>query len=57
VLIVAISLGLGEQDFVVDGFVDWRSPSSDAGTQTSVGSSIQVKWDAGKAQFGKERQL
>ena len=53
----AYPFSLGEQDFVVDGFVDWRSPSRDAGTQTSVGSSIQVKWDAGKALFGKERQL
>ena len=53
----AYPFSLGDQDFVVDGFVDWRSPSRDAGTQTSVGSSIQVKWDAGKALFGKERQL
>jgi nucleoside-specific outer membrane channel protein Tsx len=53
----AYPFSVGQQDFLVDGFLDWRSPSSDAGTQTSVGSSIQVKWDAGKALFGKERQL
>ena len=53
----AYPFSVGEQDFLVDGFLDWRSPSSDAGTQTSVGSSIQVKWDAGKALFGKEGQL
>ena len=45
----AYPFSLGDQDFVVDGLLDWRSPSRDAGTQTSVGSSIQVKWDAGKA--------
>lgn len=53
----AYPFAIGEQDFVVDGYIDWRSPSKDAGTQTSVGSSIQVKWDAGKALFGKERKL
>ncbi|OHC29005.1 MAG: nucleoside-binding outer membrane [Pseudomonadales bacterium RIFCSPLOWO2_02_FULL_63_210] len=53
----AYPFAIGEQDFVVDGYIDWRSPSDEAGTQTSVGSSIQVKWDAGKALFGKERKL
>ncbi|WP_372874238.1 outer membrane protein OmpK [Pseudomonas sp.] len=53
----AYPFAIGEQDFVVDGYLDWRSPSDEAGTQTSVGSSIQVKWDAGKALFGKERKL
>ncbi len=53
----AYPFAIGEQDFVVDGYIDWRAPSKDANTQTSVGSSIQVKWDAGKALFGKERQL
>lgn len=53
----AYPFAIGEQDFVVDGYIDWRSPSDAAGTQTSVGSSIQVKWDAGKTLFGKERKL
>lgn len=53
----AYPFAIGEQDFVVDGYIDWRSPSDEAGTQTSLGSSIQVKWDAGKALFGKERKL
>jgi nucleoside-specific outer membrane channel protein Tsx len=53
----AYPFAIGEQDFVVDGYIDWRSPSDQAGTQTSVGSSIQVKWDAGKALFGKQRKL
>ncbi|MDP3979696.1 MAG: outer membrane protein OmpK [Pseudomonas sp.] len=53
----AYPFAVGEQDFVVDGYLDWRSPSDTAGTQTSLGSSIQVKWDAGKALFGKERKL
>ena len=47
----------GEQDFVIDGYADWRSPSADAGTQTSLGSSLQFKWDAGKAMFGEGRKL
>ncbi|MGH8437224.1 MAG: outer membrane protein OmpK [Pseudomonas sp.] len=53
----AYPFSLGKQSFVIDGYIDWRSPSKDAGTQTSLGSSIQVKWDAGKALFGKERAL
>ena len=53
----AYPFAVGNQDFVVDGYLDWRSPSKAANTQTSLGSSIQVKWDAGKALFGKERQL
>lgn len=53
----AYPFAIGEQDFVIDGYIDWRAPSKDAGTQTSVGSSIQIKWDAGKALFGKERKL
>ncbi|CAD5110248.1 outer membrane protein OmpK [Zestomonas carbonaria] len=53
----AYPFAIGDQDFVVDGFIDWRSPSDDAGTQTSVGSSIQIKWDAGKQLFGEERKL
>jgi nucleoside-specific outer membrane channel protein Tsx len=53
----AYPFAIGEQRFVVDGFVDWRAPSKDAGTQTSVGSSIQVKWDAGKSLFGDEGKL
>jgi nucleoside-specific outer membrane channel protein Tsx len=53
----AYPFAIGEQDFVVDGYIDWRSPSDEAGTQTSLGSSIQVKWDAGKALFGQERKL
>ncbi|MGE8361599.1 outer membrane protein OmpK [Pseudomonas sp.] len=48
---------IGEQNFLIDGFVDWRAPSKEANTQTSVGSSIQIKWDAGKALFGEERTL
>lgn len=53
----AYPFAIGEQDFVVDGYIDWRSPSDEAGTQTSAGSSIQVKWDAGKTLFSKERKL
>ncbi|WP_137817338.1 outer membrane protein OmpK [Pseudomonas sp. 2FG] len=53
----AYPFSVGKQSFVVDGYIDWRSPSKDAGTQTSLGSSIQVKWDAGKALFGEERTL
>ena len=53
----AYPFAIGEQSFVIDGYADWRSPSKDAGTQSSLGSSIQVKWDAGKALFGSERQL
>ncbi|MCY1289096.1 Nucleoside-specific channel-forming protein, Tsx [compost metagenome] len=53
----AYPFAIGDQDFVVDGFIDWRSPSDEAGTQTSVGSSIQVKWDAGKQLFGEGRKL
>ncbi|ARU90715.1 outer membrane protein OmpK [Pseudomonas sp. M30-35] len=48
---------IGDQDFLIDGFLDWRAPSDEAGTQTSVGSSIQIKWDAGKALFNQERKL
>ncbi|MDO8696431.1 MAG: outer membrane protein OmpK [Pseudomonas sp.] len=53
----AYPFAVGSQDFVIDGYVDWRSPSKDAGTQTSVGSSIQIKWDAGKQLFGQGRTL
>ncbi|MBS7660824.1 nucleoside-binding outer membrane [Pseudomonas lalucatii] len=53
----AYPLAIGNQDFVVDGFVDWRAGTSTANTRTSVGSSIQVKWDAGKAMFGEGRKL
>jgi len=53
----AYPFAIGDQDFVVDGFIDWRSPSDEAGTQTSVGSSIQIKWDAGKQLFGEARRL
>jgi nucleoside-specific outer membrane channel protein Tsx len=53
----AYPFAIGEQDFVIDGYIDWRAPSKDAGTQTSVGSSIQIKWDAGKSLFGEERKL
>ena len=53
----AYPFAIGQQSFVIDGYADWRSPSKEAGTQTSLGSSIQVKWDAGKALFGSERQL
>ena len=53
----AYPFAIGEQDFVIDGYLDWRAPSKDAGTQTSVGSSIQIKWDAGKALFGEGRKL
>jgi nucleoside-specific outer membrane channel protein Tsx len=53
----AYPFAIGDQSFVIDGYVDWRAPSKDAGTQTSVGSSIQIKWDAGKALFGEERKL
>lgn len=53
----AYPFAIGDQDFVVDGYIDWRAPSKDAGTQTSVGSSIQIKWDAGKALFGEGRKL
>lgn len=53
----AYPFSLGQQDFVIDGFVDWRSPSETAGTQTSLGSSLQFKWDAGKALYGEPRTL
>jgi nucleoside-specific outer membrane channel protein Tsx len=53
----AYPFAIGEQDFVVDGFVDWRAGTSTSNTRTSVGSSIQVKWDAGKALFGEGRKL
>ena len=53
----AYPFSLGDQDFVIDGYADWRSPSDDAGTQTSLGSSIQAKWDAGKMLFGEGRKL
>lgn len=53
----AYPFSLGSQDFLIDGYIDWRSPSKDAGTKTSVGSSIQAKWDAGKALFGEGRKL
>jgi nucleoside-specific outer membrane channel protein Tsx len=53
----AYPFAIGEQDFVVDGFVDWRAGTSTSNTRTSVGSSIQVKWDAGKALFGESRKL
>lgn len=53
----AYPFAIGEQDFVIDGYIDWRAPSKDAGTQTSLGSSIQIKWDAGKALFGEGRKL
>lgn len=56
-LTAAYPLSIGRQDFVIDGFVDWRAPSREAGTQTSLGSSIQIKWDAGKALFGEGRRL
>jgi nucleoside-specific outer membrane channel protein Tsx len=48
---------IGTQDFVIDGYADWRSPSKEANTQSSLGSSIQVKWDAGKQLFGEGRKL
>lgn len=53
----AYPFAIGDQSFVVDGYIDWRAPSKDANTQTSVGSSIQIKWDAGKQLFGEERKL
>lgn len=53
----AYPFAVGNQDFLVDGFIDWRSPSDEANTQTSVGSSIQIKWDAGKQFFGEGRKL
>jgi nucleoside-specific outer membrane channel protein Tsx len=53
----AYPFAIGEQDFVVDGFVDWRAGTSTSNTRTSVGSSIQAKWDAGKALFGENRKL
>lgn len=53
----AYPFAIGDQSFVVDGYIDWRAPSKEANTQTSLGSSIQVKWDAGKAFFGEERKL
>ena len=53
----AYPFAIGAQSFVIDGYIDWRAPSKEANTQTSVGSSIQIKWDAGKALFGAERQL
>lgn len=53
----AYPLQLGGQDFLIDGYVDWRSPSRQAGTQTSLGSSLQFKWDAGKSLFGEAGRL
>ncbi|MFI8478969.1 outer membrane protein OmpK [Pseudomonas sp. NPDC078700] len=53
----AYPFAIGDQSFLVDGYVDWRAPSDEAGTQTSVGSSIQIKWDAGKALFNQESKL
>ena len=53
----AYPFAVGQQDFVIDGYADWRSASKDAGTQTSLGSSIQIKWDAGKQLFGQGRTL
>ncbi|HCP54154.1 MULTISPECIES: outer membrane protein OmpK [Pseudomonas] len=53
----AYPFAVGEQDFLIDGYVDWRAPSDKAGTQTSVGSSIQIKWDAGKALFNQDKKL
>ncbi|AYC32589.1 nucleoside-binding outer membrane [Pseudomonas cavernae] len=53
----AYPFAIGNQSFLVDGFIDWRSPSDEANTQTSLGSSIQIKWDAGKQLFGEERKL
>lgn len=53
----AYPFAVGEQSFLIDGYIDWRAPSKEAGTQTSVGSSIQVKWDAGKALLGEARRL
>jgi hypothetical protein len=48
---------VGEQRFVIDGYVDWRALSNDAGIQTSVSASIHIKWDAGKALLSEERML
>jgi hypothetical protein len=42
---------------VVDAYVDWHASSKDAGTRRRSGSSIQIKWDAGKALFGVGRKL
>ncbi|MDP3846632.1 MAG: outer membrane protein OmpK [Pseudomonas sp.] len=53
----AYPFAIGEQSFVIDGYADWRSASKEANTQTSLGSSIQVKWDAGKELFGEARKL
>ncbi len=53
----AVPFSIGQQDFVIDGYADWRAPSKEANTQTSLGSSIQIKWDAGKAMFGEGRKL
>lgn len=53
----AYPFAVGDQDFLVDGFIDWRAGTSTSNTRTSVGSSIQVKWDAGKALFGEGRKL
>jgi nucleoside-specific outer membrane channel protein Tsx len=53
----AYPFAIGEQSFVIDGYADWRAPSKEAKTQTSLGSSIQIKWDAGKAMFGEARKL
>ncbi len=53
----AYPFSVGEQDFVIDGYLDWRGPSSGQGTLHSTGSSIQAKWDAGKALFDAPRKL
>jgi nucleoside-specific outer membrane channel protein Tsx len=53
----AYPFAIGDQDFLIDGYLDWRNASEAADTQTSVGSSIQAKWDAGKALFGEGRKL
>lgn len=53
----AYPFAIGAQDFLLDGFIDWRAGTSTANTRTSVGSSIQVKWDAGKTFFGESRKL
>lgn len=53
----AYPFAIGDQSFLIDGYIDWRSPSRDANTQSNIGSSIQIKWDAGKALFNQERKL
>jgi hypothetical protein len=53
----AYLFAVGEQRFVIDGYVDWRALSNDAGIQTSVSASIHIKWDAGKALLSEERML